>query len=264
MFENILNWKLLSGSHKFPGPDGGTCINEAAIVAAGFKYRAVQNSADCPPCFSRVIASYAIVLNEAMPHDFRQELLMPFVTRLAGTADTDAKEIERARYIAIQTIKRILPIALRAIDFNDHAQRCEQVGDINAAADVAYASARAADASAAACAAFPTLPAFVAAAECRTAVRVAATVAARFATYAGVSADAAKARHYANAGARAATYAADALRAAEGARGIFQIFQTTAAILDETIRLGNQAEPIETALVVCRMQAIKRQALEKV
>jgi hypothetical protein len=36
MFETILNWKLLDGSHDFPGPDGGTCINEAAIVAAGF------------------------------------------------------------------------------------------------------------------------------------------------------------------------------------------------------------------------------------
>ena len=31
-FEHILNWKLLRGSHEFPGKDGGTCINEAAIV----------------------------------------------------------------------------------------------------------------------------------------------------------------------------------------------------------------------------------------
>jgi hypothetical protein len=23
MFDKILNWPLLSGSHKFPGPDGG-------------------------------------------------------------------------------------------------------------------------------------------------------------------------------------------------------------------------------------------------
>ncbi len=35
-FDHILNWKLQSGSHPFPGKDGGTCINEAAIVAAGF------------------------------------------------------------------------------------------------------------------------------------------------------------------------------------------------------------------------------------
>jgi hypothetical protein len=31
-FDKILNWKLLRGSHYFPGPDGGTCVNEAAIV----------------------------------------------------------------------------------------------------------------------------------------------------------------------------------------------------------------------------------------
>ena len=34
-FGHILNWRLLAGSHPFPGPDGGTCINEAAVVAAG-------------------------------------------------------------------------------------------------------------------------------------------------------------------------------------------------------------------------------------
>jgi hypothetical protein len=38
-FDTILNWKLKRGSHTFPGPDGGTCINEAAVVAAGFPYR---------------------------------------------------------------------------------------------------------------------------------------------------------------------------------------------------------------------------------
>jgi hypothetical protein len=38
-FDHILNWTLQVGSHPFPGKDGGTCINEAAIVAAGFEYR---------------------------------------------------------------------------------------------------------------------------------------------------------------------------------------------------------------------------------
>ncbi len=52
LFDPILNWRLLPGSHAFPGPDGGTCINEAAVVAAGLPYRAIRSSADCPPCFS--------------------------------------------------------------------------------------------------------------------------------------------------------------------------------------------------------------------
>jgi len=30
-FDYILNWKLKQGSHVFPGKDGGTCINEAAV-----------------------------------------------------------------------------------------------------------------------------------------------------------------------------------------------------------------------------------------
>ena len=38
-FDHILNWKLKAGSHPFPGKDGGTCINEAALVAAGFDYQ---------------------------------------------------------------------------------------------------------------------------------------------------------------------------------------------------------------------------------
>ena len=40
-FQRMLEWKLLRGSHEFPGPDGGTCVNEAAIVAAGYSYRPV-------------------------------------------------------------------------------------------------------------------------------------------------------------------------------------------------------------------------------
>jgi len=35
-FQRMLEWKLLRGSHEFPGPDGGTCVNEAAVVAELF------------------------------------------------------------------------------------------------------------------------------------------------------------------------------------------------------------------------------------
>ena len=228
VFDKILNWKLLPGSHEFPGSDGGTCINEAAVVAAGFEYRAVQNAKDCPLCFSRPIAAYAIGLNDSMPDDLRQELLIPFVTRLAGTADTTAKEIERASYIAIQTVRRILPILLRAIGLHEHADWCAKVGKLDAAvvADVAAAAAARCDNPAAA------------------AVAAAATSAA-----AG----------YAAATAAAARYAAAAV--ADAARR--EILLIAAAILDEAIRLGNQAEPIETVLVASRMKDIKQRALER-
>jgi hypothetical protein len=167
-----------------------------------------------------VIASYAIRLNDAMPDDQRQHLLMPFVTRLAGTADTPEKEIERARYIAIQTVKRIMPDGLRLEGRETQPLQCELIDEVNAApmtaarfaiwaAEVAQNSAQAADA-------------------------------------AYVAADA------------TAGYAA-AFDHVFAGRAIFPI---ATAILEEAIKLGNQAEPIEVARVVSRMEAIKEKAHE--
>lgn len=131
-FDHILNWRLKKGSHKFPGPDGGTCINEAAIVAAGFEYRRVHSAFECPPCFSRVISSYAIGLNDSMPDELRQELLMPFVLRLADTMKTDEIEIRRAQLIVLRTVQRILPIQLRANGLEKLARICEKVHNFTA------------------------------------------------------------------------------------------------------------------------------------
>jgi hypothetical protein len=96
-FDTILNWKLKRGSHKFPGPDGGTCINEAAIVAAGFLYQPVRSVHDMPDCFSRPICRFAMDLNDMATDEQRQQLL-PFVARLA-CADTPKVERERQNYI---------------------------------------------------------------------------------------------------------------------------------------------------------------------
>ena len=96
-FDHILNWTLKVGSHPFPGKDGGTCINEAAIVAAGFPYQSVRGVEEMPDCFSRPICRLAMRLNDAGSDDERQRLL-PFVTRLA-CADTPEVEEERAAYI---------------------------------------------------------------------------------------------------------------------------------------------------------------------
>lgn len=252
MFDKILNWRLLSGSHKFPGPDGGTCINEAAVVAAGFEYSAVRNVDDCPPCFSRVIARYAIRLNDAMPDDLRQELLMPFVARLAGTADVHEKEIERARYIAFENVKRILPIVLLAIGPQEDRRHCEQANALNAAA-----------------ATLPTYPgAALAAAVAYRGAAIAAdaaaqpAAAARFGTAAYRAVDvAAVAFDYSGAAVDAAASVVEAAGYANPAAGR-QIFTVATAIFDEAIKLGKQAEPIETALVVSRMNALKEKARE--
>jgi hypothetical protein len=96
-FDHLLNWTLQKGSHQFPGPDGGTCINEAAVVAAGFPYRRVGQWTAMPECFSRPICRLAMMLNDQATDAERQRLL-PFVTRLA-CADTPEVEKERADYI---------------------------------------------------------------------------------------------------------------------------------------------------------------------
>src|SRR3954464_13134767 len=96
-FDHFLNWKLKIGSHPFPGPDGGTCINEAAIVATGFPYQPVKSVEDMPDCFSRPICRLAMWLNDEATDKERQRLL-PFVTRLA-CADTPEVECARAAYI---------------------------------------------------------------------------------------------------------------------------------------------------------------------
>ncbi len=97
-FDHILNWTLKRGSHTFPGQDGGTCINEAAIIVAGFPYRPVRSVQDMPGCFSRPICALAMQLNDEAGDEERQ-LLLPFVTRLA-CADTWAVEMEREAYMA--------------------------------------------------------------------------------------------------------------------------------------------------------------------
>ncbi len=100
-FDHILNWTLKQGSHRFPGPDGGTCINEAALVAMGFEYRPIAAAWQMPSCFSHPICRLAMLLNDSVSDAERQRLL-PYVTRLA-CAGTPEVEREREAYIQSQT-----------------------------------------------------------------------------------------------------------------------------------------------------------------
>jgi hypothetical protein len=122
-FQRMLDWKLLRGSHEFPGPDGGTCVNEAAIVAAGYPYHAVYCVKDLPVTFSRPIALLALCLNDTLEDDLRQELLLPFVTRLAGSADTPKIEMTRAELMLQRTVAEMLAPALARAGFVDLAER---------------------------------------------------------------------------------------------------------------------------------------------
>ncbi|HLL28718.1 MAG TPA: hypothetical protein VKT73_13840 [Xanthobacteraceae bacterium] len=134
-FNRLLNWKLLPGSHEFPGPDGGTCINEAAIVAAGFPYRQVCSVNDCPPCFSRPLASYALGLNDGILDDaLRQRLLMPFVTRLAGSADSLEVERTRVEAILFGIVTRLVPQSVESYGCTVAAETCRSATSFDEAA----------------------------------------------------------------------------------------------------------------------------------
>jgi hypothetical protein len=122
-FQRMLEWKLLRGSHEFPGPHGGTCINEAAIVAAGYPYRAVYCVKDMPASFSRPIAMLALCLNDTLEDELRQELLRPFVTRLGGSADTPRIEMMRAELMLQRTVAEILAPALARGGYVELAER---------------------------------------------------------------------------------------------------------------------------------------------
>src|SRR6478735_11124764 len=107
-FQQLANFRLARGSHKHPNKDGNICVNEAAVIVAGFQYREIRDVSCLPDCFSRPVSEYAIYLNDFMMHQVRNELLAPFVTRLPGTSDAPWIEEERARLIVVETVRRIV------------------------------------------------------------------------------------------------------------------------------------------------------------
>src|SRR5947208_16466871 len=89
-FQQLANFRLARGSHKQPNKGGNICVNEAAAIAAGFQYREIRDVSCLPDCFSRPVSEYAIYLNDFMMHRVRNELLVPFITRLPGTSRNPA------------------------------------------------------------------------------------------------------------------------------------------------------------------------------
>lgn len=229
-FAPLLNWRLLKGSHAFPGPDGGTCINEAALVAAGLPYRAITASEDCPPCFSRPLAAYALGLNDAMPEAERQGL-MAFVLRLSGSVDTSEVEADRTAFLALESARRILPPLLDAAGLPALAARCETASD----APGAMVALRAAEMQGGALAH---------AAACRHAWVVGARASAVSRT--------------ATAALRAFADPRCAVEVAEGAAPFAEgTWRTALRILDEALRIGRQAPEIDLLSARTRLEAAR-------
>lgn len=111
-----IDWQLKPGSHEFPGPDGGTCINEAALVVAGFAYREVTSIKDLPESFCPVISQYALTLNDSMPEGALLNRLRPFAARLSGSSDGRRVAEHRAAELALRAARDFAPLALQAAD----------------------------------------------------------------------------------------------------------------------------------------------------
>src|SRR5262249_44728055 len=139
-FGRLLNWRILRGSHEFPGPDGGTCVNEAAIVAAGYPYTPVRRIDDCPASFSRPLALYAMCLNEIVLDDRRgRELLLPLVAGWAGAGDPPEVDLQRAALILQRTVAEIVPEAFEWLGRSREARRCRAVANADEAVAVVKA-----------------------------------------------------------------------------------------------------------------------------
>jgi hypothetical protein len=118
---------LDGGSHRKLTKAKMVCVLEASIAAAGFEYREVLSADDCPPGFSIIIASDAMLLNEIMPPRLRQKLLTPFITKLADTAADEAWEFIRAEYIVEETCRRIMSLYFdQVLERPDLAQACRK------------------------------------------------------------------------------------------------------------------------------------------
>ena len=141
-FTTVTEVTLASGAHA--NPQEGLCFMEMVAWFAG------EEHSDEPQCACPVLGRYGIGLNDRMPTDLRDRLLKPLVPMIAGTRGTRDDERRRAEFLAMWTINRILPSALRAIGLKDHGDACATAATLPAARAAADAARAAADAARAA------------------------------------------------------------------------------------------------------------------
>lgn len=123
-FTSIPQLELSVGEH--PTPEEGVCFYEAVAFFAG------EPHSDRPKCACPVLTAYGISLNDNMPDDLRNRLLIPMIGRVAGTRD-ESSERARAEFLAMWAVNKILPLALRAEDFEAQAQALERADSLRLA-----------------------------------------------------------------------------------------------------------------------------------
>lgn len=152
--------------------DGQVCIESAIALASG------EGLTESPSCVDKADRNWAITINDAhwSSSKARAEALLPIALAQIGTAGTNRRAWVEA--VAIGTVQRVLPIALRAAGLEAKARACEGVTTLRGAEVAARAGANAATRAAALAAA-------------NYAVRAAALAAASYAARASAAANAA-------------------------------------------------------------------------
>ncbi|WP_439539512.1 hypothetical protein [Sphingomonas sp.] len=155
-FAAITEVTLAPGAHRTP--EDGLCFMEMVAWFAG------EEHSDRPKCACPVLGSYGMSVNDGLPADVRDRLLKPLVPLIAGTRGTVHDEINRASFLAMWTVNRVMPVWLRAYgipQFDALASQCEAARSADELDAIALAAlaARAALAALAARAALAALAA---------------------------------------------------------------------------------------------------------
>lgn len=105
--------RLQMGRHT--SPRDGLCAMEMVAFIERLPH------SDSPPCTCPVIAAYVRVINDAMGTAERQQLL-PYLPRLVDTVAPQYEQ-QRGEYLAWQSIRVFVPLALRASGLHTDADR---------------------------------------------------------------------------------------------------------------------------------------------
>ena len=165
------------------------CVMACLNLACGGKLTDAAES----PCVLPSAADFAVRLNDAnwSSPTARASGMHDLGLALLGTAAIDM--VEFARRLAEGTIRRVLPIALRAVGLKKEADRCEEEGTMESASAASYADA----AAYAAAAAYAYYAASYAAASAKAACRRRRDASAASASAFAAASDAASAASYA-------------------------------------------------------------------
>ena len=174
----------------------------------------------------------ALCLNDTLDDDLRQELLMPFVARLGGSADTPKVEMTRAEVMLQRTAAEILSPALARAGYGELAERARTFKSPIELLEIAR-RLRECDRAML----NPSLlSAFEHAADAAAQWRAGLPTEVVFCTFSAMR----------------------EIASLDGDRYVDTVYRRAAVILDAAIAIGNRAEATGPGVVATRMEAAKR------